>query len=175
MNRIEFLLDRAKKDVFIDDCQYNCGNYTITLSTTKQNKYTILLNQLQLTCSCGYFKRHAICKHSVFLLQVVGNGIPPVMTMSHKIQLIMNIYIGFSNYKNPKNVINYAFKGAGREITEEDVCAICWCPLEEGTICCPDCGKHLHQICVEKWYQRVENKKCVLCKSDKWELYESEL
>lgn len=72
--------------------------------------------------------------------------------------------------KTPKKEKENKFQEGKKELTEEDVCPICFDDFMDETVekvNCPLCKNYVHTACIKQWLKHGQ-KKCVYCRSEVW-------
>jgi hypothetical protein len=143
----------------------NYSDHVFSISGSTKNTYTILLEDLKLSCNCPDMKSHArrhgvLCKHICFIYHKIGK-LNDLEFYSRKKLIPSEYETLISNIKIP------VFDENIKERTLED-CPICFEQLTEA-IFCPDCGNPVHKRCMEKWLE--SHSTCIYCRSSCWSRY----
>jgi len=158
------------------DFTNNPGNVLFKLVNVRDNKNIIIgvKDRKDVHCSCMDWrirgkKNNLNCKHILYVIsQILG--------LEYKISE-SNIISDFARVETAYARIKINFNGAcvadnfkvreDRELTEEDVCAICFTDFlsgdRENVINCIRCRGLVHTDCMTCWLRNAVNKSCVYC------------
>ena len=133
----------------------------------------------EVSCSCMDWKmrckkNNLICKHIIYIQSIVLK-VDHSVCMANKVSDWSKLEQGFKNIK-----INYNNNAAvpddfkvreDREITAEDLCAICLTDFmsepKENILCCVKCNGMVHSDCMVCWKRNAVSKGCVYCRDPK--------
>lgn len=128
-------------------------------------------------CTCPYHKfksskEGTVCKHICFLVSKVAKhyGAEFYDTKVLDPDVLSKLIERFESRVDCKRVEMIdikSFTESDRPI--DDVCPICYDDIVSAEVCCPSCGCHIHDACMEVWLER--QKTCVYCRSDVWKHY----
>lgn len=151
------------------------------IDSTKTVKINFKSNK-EVNCSCMDWrircKRMKIsCKHILYVLDRIFK-IDMKSVQKNKIKKPKLIKEAIDKiHKARCSGAHKKFKvGDGKEMSEEDVCAICFCDFlyhteeefKDKTLACPMCKNLVHEDCMKCWLRNSHNQNCVYCRSDVW-------
>ena len=144
----------------------------INMVNNKNVKITIQKGE-KVSCNCFDFKIRCIknninCKHVLYILTQILR-LPSNFFQDNKVNNKFDLTEALKKVSLERSNINNKFKvDENRVYTDDDLCAVCFVPLnEEGLeslIKCPSCKNALHGDCLKTWLSYGANKKCVYCR-----------
>jgi len=178
----------------LDKCSYECiylldskfkdDNFSLKLSGSTLNIYTITLNNNTLKCDCPDKTQDTYCKHVCFIICLIGNiyneetftrnylEVNEIKSICNRLynncdddpNIIWKYII--DEYNNIKDNINYFNKE--NSINIKTNCSICLEILEEDNNLakCPNCKNAFHDNCIKNWLKI--NRTCALCRNNVW-------
>jgi len=152
----------------------------VDIMGTTGNMYNLVITN-EPSCNCpDYLTRGKRCKHIYyFLVKALGlkDGEEDedytdkeVKKMCDKVNHIKNtLFVNDPTrkkfIKNKKNLTGTNKSGNVKHKSLDDLCPICLCDLEgeEVSYCEFSCGKAIHTECINKYFDKVKIKNCILC------------
>ena len=157
---------------------------------TRDNHNVKMYKDRTFWCSCPDHKFNSVkkkmyCKHICFIVCKVGKILDPsffetkILTPEQfdsliaKAQDTTKLICDTTICRPPAEITSSYFKGTTKEITDDDVCPICFDALQSPSssnnnplLSCPSCKNYVHKECMSVWLERKDT--CVYCRSDVW-------
>lgn len=167
-------MDDSKELYYLIDYQKVKKTYTFKIIKKAEEEKVIKIKvdpKGETSCSCMDWKtrckNNAIaCKHIYYLLQTMLN----YKLFDYYDNQIMELDVFTEQIKKRLRMnVDFNVKNVHKDVQ----CPICFIDFKENKNAkkCPDCNINVHEECMRVWLNHSENRNCVYCRSESWNLF----